>query len=158
MYDPARISYSELLAVFWNSHNASVMPYSVQYKSIIFFHDEDQHRAALESRDRMEAKTGRTIYTEIRPASTFFQAEDYHQKYYMQNYRELVKEMRAIYPDKNDYIKSTAVARINGYAGGYGAEESLHKELGSLGLSRKGMEKVREIARKGLAAVYPINS
>ena len=158
MYDPAKISYSELLDVFWNSHNPYSKAYSTQYKSIIFYHNEEQFQQASESRDSLEASTGRKIVTEIRPASVFFQAEDYHQKYYMAMLGKLVKEMKAIYPDVNDYVSSTAVARINGYAGGCGTEETLEKELGSLGLSPEGMEELREIAGKGLVSVCPVRS
>lgn len=158
VYDPARITYDELLDVFWSGHNASFRSGSTQYKSIIFYHDEDQRRKAVESRDRIEASTGREIFTEMIPVSTFFQAEDYHQKYYMQQYGELVREMKAIYPDIDDYISSTAVARINGYAGGYGTEELLQKEVGSLGLSPAGMEKLKEIAGKGLVSACPVRS
>jgi peptide-methionine (S)-S-oxide reductase len=158
VFDPVKISYNDLLDVFWKSHNASVRPYSTQYKSIIFYHDEEQHRLALESRDKIEAQTGRKMLTEIRPASTFFQAEDYHQKYYMQRYPELVREMMAIYPDINDYVNSTAVARINGYAGGFGTEESLQEDLGNLGLSPEGMDILREIAGRGLVSVCPVGS
>lgn len=158
MYDPAKISYSELLDVFWNSHNAFSKAYSAQYKSIIFYHNEEQFQQASVSGDSIEAATGRKIVTEIRSASVFFQAEDYHQKYYMAVLGKLVKEMKAIYPDINDYVNSTAVARINGYAGGYGTEETLEKELGSLGLSLEGMEELREIAGKGLISVCPVRS
>jgi len=158
VYDPAKISYSELLDVFWNSHNAFSKSYSKQYKSIVFYHNEVQFKRASESRDSIEAATGRKIVTEIRPASVFFRAEDYHQKYYMGGLEKLVKEMKAIYPDINDYVNSTAVARINGYAGGYGTEETLEKELGNLGLSPEGMEKVREITGKGLISVCPVRS
>jgi peptide-methionine (S)-S-oxide reductase len=158
VYDPTKISYSELLDVFWNSHNPYSKAYSTQYKSIIFYHNEEQYQQAIESRNSLEASTGRKIVTEIRPASTFFQAEDYHQKYYMAVLGNLVKEIRAIYPDINDYVSSTAVARINGYAGGYGSEETLEKELSSLGLSPEGMEELREIAGKGLVSACPVTS
>lgn len=144
--------------MFWSGHNASFQSRSNQYKSVIFYHDEDQRRGAVESRDRIESSTGRKIFTEIVPASTFYQAEDYHQKYYMQQYGELVDEMKAIYPDIDDHISSTAVARINGYAGGYGSEELLQRELDSLGLSPAGMEKLKEIAGKGLLSACPVGS
>jgi peptide-methionine (S)-S-oxide reductase len=88
----------------------------------------------------------------------FYQAEDYHQKYYLGMQGKLVKEMRAVYPDINDYVGSTAVARLNGYAGGYGTEDTLEKELGTLGLSPEGMEELREITGKGLTSVCPVTS
>ena len=157
-YDPQRISYSDLLEVFWRGHSPTSYPSSQQYKAIIFYHDEEQKREAIESRDKLEAEIGRKIITEIRPASVFYLAEDYHQKYYMQRYPELVKEFRAIYPDINDFVNSTAVARVNGYAGGYGTQEALDEELENLGLSPEGIDRVIKITKSGLTSVCQVPS
>jgi peptide-methionine (S)-S-oxide reductase len=134
-YDPDRTSYQELLDVFWNSHDASSPPLSVQYKSIIFYHNEAQKRLALKSKAQLEAKQGKAIFTEILPYSRFYLAEDYHQKYYLRNVPALQKELAAIYPNINDFINSTAVARVNGYVGGNGDIETLRQEIDSYGLS-----------------------
>jgi len=134
-YDPTRISYEELLDVFWDSHHPVRPSLSAQYKSIIFYHDEEQKRLALESKARREAELNQTIYTEIVPYSRFYLAEDYHQKYYLSNVPDLKKELTAIYPDIHDFTDSTAVARVNGYAGGNGNMENLKQEIDLYGLS-----------------------
>ena len=79
-YDPNSISYEELLDIFWGSHNPARPALSVQYKSAIFYHNEDQKRLALESKERLEAELNMAILTEILPYSRFYLAEDYHQK------------------------------------------------------------------------------
>ena len=156
VYDPSVISYQDLLEVFWQSHNPAAMPYSDQYKSVVFYHDDEQKRLAEETRDSLEETTGRTIYTEIVPARAFYSAEGYHQKYALYRFRDLVNEMKAIYPDLEDFVSSTAVARLNGYAGGYGDIENLEEELELLGLSEKAKETVREIAERGLTLACPV--
>ena len=145
-YDPEQISYQELLDVFWDSHNAAMLPYSVQYKSIIFYHDEEQKRLAIESKAREEEKRNANIHTEIVPYSRFYLAEDYHQKYYLRNVPDLNKELTAIYPDANDFVNSTAVARVNGYVGGNGDIETLHQEIDSYGLSPAAKQRLLEMA------------
>jgi peptide-methionine (S)-S-oxide reductase len=147
-YDPERISYQELLDVFWNSHNAAMLPYSVQYKSIIFYHDEEQKRLALESKSRQEAERDTTILTEVIPYSRFYLAEDYHQKYYLNNVPDIKKELAAIYPDVNDFVNSTAVARANGYVGGNGDTEVLHQEIDSYGLSPTAKQRLLAMAAR----------
>ena len=87
-YDPARVSYDDLLRVFWESHdptqrNRQVPDIGTQYRSAIFYHDPEQEAAARASKERLE-RSGvhkRPIVTEIVPAQTFYQAEDYHQQY-----------------------------------------------------------------------------
>ena len=87
-YDRERVSYDELLDVFWSSHNPTTrnrqgFDVGSQYRSAIFFHTREQEAAARASRDRLEAegRFGRPIVTEIEPASAFYEAEDYHQRY-----------------------------------------------------------------------------
>jgi len=134
-----------LLEVFWDSHSPTVQSSSRQYMSIVFYHDEQQRDLAVKSKEREEQKFGRTIVTEIIPFSEFYLAEDYHQKYYLNYEPDLLRELRAIYPDIHDFISSTAVARVNGYVGGFGTQETLEKELDSLGLSEAGRIRLLDI-------------
>ncbi len=87
-YDPARVSYDRLLDVFWENHdptqrNRQGPDVGTQYRSAIFFHTPEQRKAAEASKERQEksGKYRRPIATEITPASTFWRAEDYHQRY-----------------------------------------------------------------------------
>jgi peptide-methionine (S)-S-oxide reductase len=87
-YDPERVSYDALLDVFWDVHDPTTLnrqgpDIGTQYRSVIFFHDKAQEQAAMASRDRLAAsgRYRRPIVTEIVPATTFWRAEEYHQRY-----------------------------------------------------------------------------
>ena len=87
-YDPARVSYEQLLGVFWESHDPTTLnrqgpDVGTQYRSALFTHDEAQRAAALASKQALEAegRFRRPIATEIVPAATFYRAEEYHQRY-----------------------------------------------------------------------------
>lgn len=88
-YDPNQVSYRELLAVFFQSHdpttpNRQGPDIGTQYRSAIFFHDAEQEAAAREAKAALE-KAGvfkRPIVTEIIPAADFYRAEEYHQQYF----------------------------------------------------------------------------
>ncbi len=87
-YDPDRVTYDQLLDVFWANHNPTTknrqgFDIGDQYRSVIFVHDDGQKTAALASRDTLEksGKWRRSIVTEIEPAPHFWKAEDYHQQY-----------------------------------------------------------------------------
>ena len=83
-------------------------------------------------------------------------AEDYHQKYYLrQRLSDLIPELEAIYPDITDFTNSTAVTRLNGYAGGYGSSDNLDEKMELLGLSEKGKEIVRGITDQSLFPACP---
>jgi peptide-methionine (S)-S-oxide reductase len=88
IYDPARVSYNSLLDVFWEVHDPTTLnrqgpDIGSQYRSAIFFHNPQQEAAARESKERRQksGKHRRDIVTEITPASRFWEAEDYHQRY-----------------------------------------------------------------------------
>lgn len=149
-YDPEEISYEALLDVFWNNHNPAGRSSLQQYASIIFYHDEEQRELALDTKQHQEAERGQTIYTEIVPYTEFWLAEDYHQKYRLRGVKSLMDEFRAMYPDFDDLVDSTAAARVNGIVGGHGTLEQLEDELDALGLSAEGQEKLRDIAEQQL--------
>jgi methionine-S-sulfoxide reductase len=150
-YDPNRVSYEDLLAIFWNEHNPFRAAWSPQYRSAVFVHDEEQERLARESIARLESSSERRVLTEVLPADTFWRAEDYHQKYRLQRRRELVVEYALIYPVFADFVDSTAVARVNGYLDGYGSAEQFEEDLPVLGLSEEGRGRLRKSVRFRLA-------
>lgn len=103
--------------------------------SIILCNNEKELETAINSKKNQELKLDCNIYTEIRIISKFYLGEFYHQKYYLQRVREFTNDFKKIYPNDNDFINSTAVAKINGYIKGYGNVKSLKNEIESLGLS-----------------------
>ena len=151
-YNPAVISYNELLNIFWKEHDPSFGPYSGQYRSMIFYNNEEQKQLALESKQREEANKSKKMYTEIMPFSAFYLAEDYHQKSYLRLFPEILGEYERIYPDLSNFINSTAVTRVNGYLGGYGTIEDLERNLSSLGLSASSTKSLLE-AGKSLSSI-----
>lgn len=134
-YDSARISYTDLLDIFWNSHNPSGRQSSRQYMRAVFYHDQRQQTLALSSKRVVQGSIDSEVYTRVVPERSFTLAEDYHQKYHLKSYVDLAREMRRIYPSEKEFVGSTAVARLNGYTGGYGGGEQLHREIDRLGLS-----------------------
>jgi len=87
-YDPAKLSYDKLLVVFWENHDPTQLnrqgpDFGKQYRSAIFFHDAEQEAAAKASKEALEKsrRYSKPIATQIVPAGTFYEAEDYHQQY-----------------------------------------------------------------------------
>jgi peptide-methionine (S)-S-oxide reductase len=144
-FDPGAISYEQLLKVFWESHDASAVPWKRQYLSAIFPRDGEQLRLATRSREREAARRGRRIFTEIIPDARFYSAEAYHQKFALRGKPLLLKEYEAIYPDINDFVGSTAVTRVNGFVGGNGTCGELREQIDGLGLSPQGRQRLEEI-------------
>ncbi len=88
MFDPSRISYEELLGVFWRTHDPTTLnrqgpDVGEQYRSVIFFHSRKQETAAKRSKEELEnsGKYKNPIVTQIVPVSEFYEAEEYHQHY-----------------------------------------------------------------------------
>jgi methionine-S-sulfoxide reductase len=86
-FDPAVVSFSDLLNAFWSMHDPTTRDrqgwdFGSQYRSAIFVYDPEQERLAIASRDEHQPAFARPIVTEIVPASNFYDAEDYHQRYF----------------------------------------------------------------------------
>lgn len=85
-YDPEKISYAELLEVFWGVHDATQLDrqgpdVGRQYRSVIFYTTDEQNALAIESRKKAQVSLTKPIVTVITPAVTFYRAEEYHQQY-----------------------------------------------------------------------------
>ncbi|MEQ8664135.1 MAG: peptide-methionine (S)-S-oxide reductase MsrA [Rhodospirillales bacterium] len=87
-YDPAKVSYQQLLEIFWRSHDPTQVnrqgpDFGTQYRTVIFAHDEEQRERAETSRRVLDESGAfpKPVATSIEPAQTFWRAEDYHQKY-----------------------------------------------------------------------------
>ena len=90
-YDPQEVSYEVLLKIFWNNHNPTTLnrqgpDAGKQYRSAVFFHTPEQRKAAIEMKEKLNPiareKFQSDIVTEIKPASDFYRAEEYHQQYF----------------------------------------------------------------------------
>ena len=88
-YDPARVSYDTLLDIFWMNHDPTQLnrqgpDIGDNYRSVVFYHSPEQEAAAIASKKRLEesGRYKRPIVTEIVPATTFWDAEQYHEKYF----------------------------------------------------------------------------
>ena len=90
-YDPQEVSYEELLKIFWNNHNPTTLnrqgpDVGKQYRSAVFFHTPEQKKVAIEMKEKLNPiareKFQSDIVTEIKPASDFYRAEEYHQQYF----------------------------------------------------------------------------
>ena len=87
-FDPSRIAYEELLQVFWACHDPTTLnrqgpDFGTQYRSVLFFYGPEQEAAARAAKEKLErsGRYRREIVTEITPASTYYPAEEYHQRY-----------------------------------------------------------------------------
>jgi peptide-methionine (S)-S-oxide reductase len=88
-YDPERVSYEELLDVFWGKHNPTHrnrqgLDFGSQYRSVVFFHDEEQRETAERSKAALDAsgRYRKPVATVIESAQTFYPADEHHQQYY----------------------------------------------------------------------------
>ena len=89
-YNPSVISYEKLLDVFWSIHDPTQLnrqgpDTGTQYRSVIFYHSDEQKKIAEQSKQKQTAKHKKEIATEITPAKEFYPAEEYHQKYFEKN-------------------------------------------------------------------------
>jgi peptide-methionine (S)-S-oxide reductase len=89
-YDPSKVSYEELLEVFWANHDPTQLnrqgpDVGTQYRSAIFYHTPEQEAAARASKEKVQERFEKPVVTEITPVSEFYRAEEYHQRYFEKN-------------------------------------------------------------------------
>lgn len=144
-FDPTQISYEKLLNLFWSRCSPTQKSWSVQYKSAVFYDGPEQEKSALASKAALARQLGAQIPIDVIPATHFYTAEDYHQHYRLRNTRELMREFSGFYPDSQDFLNSTAAARVNGYLSGFGTPAQLAAEIDTLGLSPQGQKRLTDI-------------
>lgn len=142
-YDPARISFEQLLVEFWDAHSPSEQMWSRQYRSAIFVADDEERAAAERSLKLATQRLGRPVHTAIEAKGPFWQAEDYHQKYRLKRDTRVWKELTAAYPRMDDLVRSTAAARLNAWVADYGPIAQRERELPTVGLSPAAQRDVR---------------
>ncbi len=147
-YDPKIVSYEKLLEVFWRSHRPTDRAYSRQYMAAVFHHNDNQKMMAEKSLAEVAAKTKSKVHTLIVPATRFYSAEPYHQKYRLRQSRELMAVLKSIYPRDEDLVDSTIAARLNGYLYGYAARADPEAVMADSGLSPEQSAKILD-ALKG---------
>lgn len=145
-YDPESTNYANLLSVFWGSHDPTV-PNKPQYKSAIYYQDEKEKQLAEDTLKQVQKNYQRKIVTEVLPASTFYDAEDYHQKYVLRSHRSIFHNLGL---DGPDLLKSHVATRLNGYMSGHGSLEQFEKESVKWGLDADTLQSIRNVVQKGV--------
>ncbi|MFC4436484.1 MULTISPECIES: peptide-methionine (S)-S-oxide reductase MsrA [Natrialbaceae] len=131
-YDPAELSYEDLLEVFWTNHDWSTSAPKRQYRSVVLAHDDDQYEAACGERAALAERTGRSVTTDVERLEGFTPAEEFHQKYELQSTPVVGDELERLYGD--GFVDSTVVARLNGFVAGHGAPAQRDEVLAALDL------------------------
>jgi peptide-methionine (S)-S-oxide reductase len=134
-FDPAVIAYAQLLKLALQEGNFGGSVYSRQYRSAVFWGDEKQ---------RQQAQA--LGIAELEPLGTFTRAEDYHQKYYLQQ-SGVVKEFYKLYPDAKAFTDSTAVTRANAIVGGHMVADEARQVAPRLGVSEATQQTLVRLAK-----------
>lgn len=138
-FDPAEVTYEDLLELFWTTHDPTRPAWKTQYASLVLAHDDAQLATARKSAERFSAIVGRSVATRIDMVGRFWLAEDYHQKYYLRNDRVLMGDFRAMFgADDAAFVDSPAAARVNGFVAGDGSKRLLDGVIDDFGLSEAG--------------------
>jgi hypothetical protein len=132
-FDPSVISYKELLGHALAQGSFGGRAYSKQYRSVVFYHSAEQKAAAQA-----------LGINELEPFRLFTRAEDYHQKYYLQQ-SPLAKDFYAMFPGSKAFTDSTAVTRANAIVGGHVPKAMIQSMLPSLGVGEAAAQKLLKL-------------
>lgn len=144
-FDPVKISFGDLLEVWWEGHDPYRAPLKRQYRSAVFWRGEEQ-RVTVEDflRRRGDGAEGEPV-TEVRPLDTFWLAEAYHQKYRLRQHPGLLAVFEG-YTGRR-FVDSTVAARLNGFAAGTGDEALLRREISRYGLDPDARRRLERLFR-----------
>ncbi len=138
-FDPERISYRQLLDLFWESHDPRRSFGGRQYRHAIWYHSEEQRAEIEEARGGVARLFGigeATLATAVKAAGPFTYAEGYHQKYLLRSQRGVIDQLEGLFADPIAFTDSTVTTRLNGWFGeGFnGPREALLAQLAEFGL------------------------
>ncbi|RWS18432.1 peptide methionine sulfoxide reductase-like protein [Leptotrombidium deliense] len=136
----------QLLDKFWENHDPT-QKHKTQYMSAIFYHNEEQMKVAENSMKEQQKKYSRPIATVIKPVGTFYDAEDYHQKYQLRQHASLFKSLNL---KGKALLKSHVAAKLNTYVSGYVPAEQIEKEAKELGLTDAQKNEIIKIIKAGV--------
>jgi len=136
-YDPCRITFKQLLSLFWKNHNPSIF-YQKQYWSIIFYITEEQKLVAQDFLQLYEKESLATVYTQIIPLEEYYHAESYHQKYTLQTHPWLIVAVNV--RSAKELIQSQVCTKFNGFLSSYGTHDELLELARNFGLNDRMVE------------------
>ncbi|EYC13957.1 hypothetical protein Y032_0042g625 [Ancylostoma ceylanicum] len=143
-FDPSLISYRQVLDFFWSHHNPAERR-KKQYQSAILYETDDEKKVAEETYAQAKAKFG-NIETYVVKLDKFYQAEDYHQKYWLRNKKDIFDELKL---NDSQVADSVLAAKMNAFCAGYTDFSELEELKREHGLSESLVEKVKRFASSG---------
>jgi len=132
-----------MIELFWTMHDP-YSPMPTQYMSAIFPVDKEQEAVAIKAKGALEKSSRKKVWTDVTLLSetAFYQAEDYHQKYYLQKIGKGLKLLD--FPSTQAMIDSFVACRLNGYVAGHGTVEQLNRDVIHFKLPKELEKSVRE--------------
>ncbi|KAK6043548.1 putative peptide-methionine (S)-S-oxide reductase [Cooperia oncophora] len=143
-FDPSQISYRQVLDFFWSHHNPAELR-KKQYQSAILYETEDEKKIAEHTYAQARTKYG-NIETYVVKLDKFYQAEDYHQKYWLRNRHDIFDELKL---SDDQVANSVLAAKMNAYCAGYTDFSELEELKKEHGLSDSLVERVKHFALAG---------
>lgn len=143
-FDPAVLTYEEILRIFWNNHNPiNINGYKGrQYQSMLLYRSPGQREAIQHVLEELRASGKEEPATEIHPFTIFYPAEEKHQKYYLKRHPDAVGKLLGLYSSISDMDRSTLAARLNGLAKGYTNRSGIVEEVKRWPLPERERERI----------------
>lgn len=146
IFDPAILSFEELMQIFWQSHDAAKDRFykERQYISLAIFEKEKHMKAAEKIKQAEEERCGKELYTEFQLKSLFYPAETHHQKYFLRRFKKALETVQTLFPDEETFNCSTIAARLNGFVRENGSLPEIKAEIKNWGLAEEDYQRLME--------------